>query len=409
MSLWGRPGRPIGRRAVLFGAAALGVFLLGFSKAILQADATMTARTRRNKSGEFRNTYPHEAHGFLAFLKWRWQRFIEPPSAATVAHAGEPRVPVLPVDAAYLRENRAETTLTWVGHATLLVQFQGRNILTDPHFGELAGPTPLLAFPRTVPPAMTLEELPPLDLVVISHNHYDHLDRESVQRLARLQPGLRFYVPLGLQAWFAEAGIVNVTELDWWEREQLDGLTVRAVPVQHFSSRTPFDRNRTLWAGWVVEAEGFRFFFAGDTGYSPDFADIHRRLGPMELAAIPIGAYAPRWFMRAMHVDPAEAVQVHQDLAARHSVAMHWGTFRLTDEPLDEPPRLLAEALRAKGIPAERFLVMRHGETRRLDARAGRWAVRQPGGATGPEQLAPEPVAGAPGPFPLGVPAAGGR
>ncbi len=186
------------------------------------------------------------------------------------------------------------------------------------------------------------------------------------------QPGgpPQFFVPLGLKSWFAGRGIDRVVELDWWEQRKYRGLEIHLLPVQHWSARTPFDRNQTLWGSWLIEHSRFKFYFAGNSGYSPDFQDIARRFAPIDLAAIPIGAYAPRWFMQAMHANPEEAVKIHQDLQAKYSVAMHWGTFRLTDELLDEPPKRLAAALaKAKArIPAARFLVMKHGETRQLDA-----------------------------------------
>jgi L-ascorbate metabolism protein UlaG (beta-lactamase superfamily) len=204
--------------------------------------------------------------------------------------------------------------------------------------------------------------------VVISHNHYDHLDRDTVRRLNRQAGGPpTFFVPLALKAWFLEQGISNVTELDWWESRVHMGLTLHLAPVQHWSQRTPWDRDRTLWGAWVIEHPQMRLLFGGDFGYSQDIADLGTRFGSFDLAALPIGAYEPRWFMSIMHVNPEEAVRAHRDLNARYSVGMHWGTFRLTDERLDEPPRKLAEALSAAGIPPERFFLMKHGETRGLE------------------------------------------
>jgi len=204
---------------------------------------------------------------------------------------------------------------------------------------------------------------------VISHNHYDHLDAQTVEGLNAQPDGPpQFFAPLGLKPWFVEHGIGNVVELDWWEQREHRGLKIHLLPVQHWSARTPFDRNQTLWGGWLLEHPQLKFYFIGDGGYSPDFRDIARRFGPIDLAAIPIGAYAPRWFMKTMHVNPEEAVKVHKDLRAAYSVAMHWGTFRMTDETLDEPPKRLAAARAAAGIPTERFFIMRHGETRKLDA-----------------------------------------
>jgi N-acyl-phosphatidylethanolamine-hydrolysing phospholipase D len=310
----------------------------------------------------FRNNHPSGPRG--SFWKWQLERWEK----------GLPKIPeggyhveLLQPDVARLKANRTEPTLTWIGHATFLLQLGGVNILTDPHLTERASPVSFAGPKRVVPPAMEFRDLPHIDAVVISHNHYDHLDRETVRRLASQTAGSpRFFVPLGLKAWFASQGIHDMTELDWWDEADFKGLKFTLTPVQHWSSRTPWDRDKTLWGGWVIEQPAFRFFFTGDTAYSPDFKDIGKRFGTIDLAAIPIGAYAPRWFMSIMHANPEEAVKIHQDLHARHSVAMHWGTFILTDEPLDEPPRQLAAARRAAGISAEEFFLMKHGETREL-------------------------------------------
>lgn len=324
----------------------------------------------------FRNNYPHERRSGRDVFRWGWRRMWHAPAAGEDAevHGAPPAdrqpappAPAVPAEAAFLRANRTEPTLTWIGHDTLLLQLEGLNLLTDPQFSERASPLRRLGPRRRVPPALTPGELPHIEAVLLSHNHYDHLDRASVQALQR-QPGgpPRFFVPLGLRRWLTAAGATDVVEQDWWEHRPFQALRIHQVPAQHFSQRTPWDRNRVLWGGFVVEHPALRFYFAGDTGYTPDFADIAARMGPMDLAALPIGAYEPRWFMQPMHVNPAEAVQAHLDLRARHSVAMHWGTFRLTEEPLDEPPRALAGALQAAGVPPERFWLLRVGETRRL-------------------------------------------
>ena len=336
-----------------------GLFMLWACATNMHYDAKKPHHT----STGFRNNYPHPPIG-EGFWKWQWQRMRD----------GVPKHPeggynfsLVKPDAAFLKTNRAEATLTWIGHATLLLQLGGVNVLTDPHLTERASPLSFFGPKRWMPPALDFGELPHIDAVVISHNHYDHLDAETVTRLNR-QPGGPpiFYVPLGLKQWFAEAGISNVVELDWWETRRHASLALHFVPVQHWSSRTRFDRNRSLWGAWVIEHNDSRLIFCGDTGYSRDFQDIAARFGSFDLAAVPIGAYEPRWFMRPQHVNPEEAVQIHQDLNARHSVGIHWGTFVLTDEPLDEPPRRLGEALVAARVPNERFFLMQHGETRML-------------------------------------------
>jgi N-acyl-phosphatidylethanolamine-hydrolysing phospholipase D len=311
----------------------------------------------------FRNLERHEVHAAGGLLRWRWERLRQPPPPPADGWQPQRAQP----EAAFLRANRTEPTLTWIGHDTLLLQVGGVNVLTDPQFSPRASPLSFLGPRRRVEPALALRELPHVEAVLISHNHYDHLDRASVRALARQADGPpRFFVPLGLAAWFAAAGIGAVTEQDWWAHAEHLGLRIHQVPAQHFSQRTPWDRNRALWGGFVVEHPALRFYFAGDTGYAGHFAEIGARLGPIDLAALPIGAYEPRWFMQPMHINPAEAVQAHRDLKARRSVAMHWGTFQLTDEALDEPPRALAAALQAAEVPPERFLLLRHGETVRL-------------------------------------------
>jgi L-ascorbate metabolism protein UlaG (beta-lactamase superfamily) len=332
----------------------------------------MAERSRPHHTPEgYRNNYPTPPRGSF----WKWQQERRAKGVPRQPEGGW-RFPLRRPDAAFLRHNRTQPTLTWLGHASFLVQVAGRNLLTDPHLTERASPLRFAGPRRVVPPALALHELPHIDAVVVSHNHYDHLDLATVRHLAHQAGGSpTFYVPLGLKAWFAGHGMRRVVELDWWEQADEGALRFHLTPVQHWSSRTAWDRNRTLWGGWMVEhwpdltgVPAFRFFFAGDTGYSRDFVDIAARFSPIDLALLPIGAYEPRWFMQAMHVNPEEAVRIHLDLRARCSAAMHWGTFVLTDEPLDEPPHKLAAARRAAGVTAEQFFVMEHGETRDLTA-----------------------------------------
>ena len=284
--------------------------------------------------------------------------------------------PVAP-DLAFLHANRVKPSVTWIGHSTVLVQMAGRNILTDPIFSARASPLPFAGPKRHQPPGIALRDLPPIDLVVISHSHYDHLDLRSVRALARQPGGAPHYaVPLGLERWFARhvrrLDADRVAALDWWESATLRGIQVTLAPVHHWSARTPWDRNANLWGGWCLERAGFRFFFSGDIAYSADAAQIGARLGPFDLAAIAIGHYEPRWFMRGSHVNPDEAVRVHRDIRSRRSLAIHYGTFeRLTAEPLDQPLSDLAQARAAQGVAEEEFFSLRHGETRVLDSFTG--------------------------------------
>jgi len=314
----------------------------------------------------FRNNYTQIEGG--GFWKWQWQRWTGPRAAPP---PGGWAIPVTAAHVAFLAANREATTVTWIGHATLLVQVAGRNLLTDPQFSDRASPVTFAGPARLQPPAIAIDALPRIHAVLISHNHYDHLDLPSLERLAR-QPGgpPAFFVPLGLKAWFRRQGLPDPVELDWWDARDAGGVEVHAVPVQHWSARTPLDRNRTLWCGYVVRAPGFSLAFLGDTGYSPDFAEIGRRFPGLDLALIPIVAYEPRWFMHRQHVDPAEAVAIHRDLGARASIGVHWGTFPLSDEPMDEPPRALARAVRASGLPAASVTTMAIGETRTLPTRS---------------------------------------
>ncbi|HMJ15569.1 MAG TPA: MBL fold metallo-hydrolase [Polyangiaceae bacterium] len=298
--------------------------------------------------GRFRNPqeWPRRT-GLRGFL--RWQLAGRPgPRPANFAP------PTLDNDGARLRAEREQPSVTWIGHATLLVQSNGVSVLTDPIFSErISG-----FVRRLAPPGITVERLPPLDLVVISHNHRDHLDEPSVLALGKQT---QFAVPLGLAAWFKNRGFERVLELDWWQTEEFaPGARVTLVPAQHWSQRSVSDTNLSLWGGFVIEMRGAKYYFAGDTGYPAAFPEIGRRCPGIDYALLPIGAYEPRWFMQPQHMSPIEAAKAFGELGARFLVPMHWGTFRLTDEPLDEPPRLLHEAM---PDDSERILQLRIGET----------------------------------------------
>jgi N-acyl-phosphatidylethanolamine-hydrolysing phospholipase D len=269
-------------------------------------------------------------------------------------------------DGAFLRENARHSvpTATWIGHATLLVQMGSRTFLTDPIWSRTASPVSWLGPRRYVEPGLELERLPPIDFVVISHSHYDHLDLPTLERLAKRGDGTRFLVPLGTGALLRRAGIEPVEELDWGQSVRVGEVEVTCVPSQHWSQRGPFDARRTLWCAWVVLAPERRFYFMGDSGFYPGFAEVGRAFGPFDLASVPIGAYQPREMMRPHHVDPEEAVEAGRLLRARRLVAVHFGTFELSDEPLDEPPRRFHAAAARAGYAREAVWVLRIGETR---------------------------------------------
>ena len=252
-------------------------------------------------------------------------------------------------------------TITWIGHSAFLVRMDGVTFLTDPMFSDRAGPLPFVGPPRLVPPVVPLAALPKVHFALLSHDHYDHADFESVKALS--QRGVQFVVPLGLGEWVNRAG-GRAIELDWWQSVALDGVRVTCVPAQHFSGRSLRDHNRRLWAGWVVAGPTRRFYHTGDTGYSPEFAKVGERLGPIDLAAVPIGAYRPAAIMHLVHTTPEEALRIGLDVRARRIVAMHFGTFDLADEPLDEPPQRFRREAERRGLGLDQAWVLKIGETR---------------------------------------------
>jgi N-acyl-phosphatidylethanolamine-hydrolysing phospholipase D len=327
----------------------------------------------------FRNNYVSSVTKSLGeLLRWQIERrrahLPPPPTVPT---------PVESADLAFIRHNAQAQhmipAVTWIGHATALVQASGLNVLTDPVFSHRASPLRFLGPARAQPPGLKLDELPPIDVVLISHNHYDHLDRDSILTLARQPTGSPlFLTPLGLKAWLNDRTVHNVIELDWWQHHVHGGVEFHCTPAQHWSGRGLRDRNQTLWCAWSMLGSDFHWFFSGDTGYSRDFADTRQRFadrqgpdqgGGFDLALIAVGACLPRWFMAMQHVDLPEAVQVHRDLGAKRSLGVHWGTFSLSDEPLDQPIHELEAARAGKGVSEEDFFIMPIGATRRLPPR----------------------------------------
>lgn len=260
----------------------------------------------------------------------------------------------------------ARAVVTFIGHSTFLIQSAAGNILTDPIYSHRAGPFNLLGPRRVRRPAVSFEDLPSIAVVLLSHNHYDHCDLRTLRMIAkRFDPVV--VTPLGNASLVRSAGIRRVEELDWWQDARTSPMPITLTPARHFSARTPFDRNRALWGGFKVVLPDARVFFAGDTAYDSFFREVRQRLGPIDLALLPIGAYEPRWFMRAVHMNPAEAVQAHLDLEASVSVGMHFGTFQLTAEGIDEPVRELEDAMRGSRVEPARFRTLDFGDSIRLE------------------------------------------
>ena len=361
---------------------AAGLFTVGCA----QTAPVHTPGKPHHTATGFKNNYIGAVdRPFTDLLRWQWAAFRDglPPAPQTPTPTQTP-------DLAFLKSNATaglgmKPAVTWIGHASTLVQASGLNVLTDPIFSERAFAVQMAGPKRQQPPGMALADLPPIDVVVISHNHYDHLDRQSVfdldQRSKNQPDGQRtlFLVPLGLKAWFQDLGITQVVELDWWDKHTVRGVDFYLTPVQHWSARSLNDRSRTLWGGWAVFSKDFQWYFSGDAGYSADFADTKAHFEKtrpnnaqgklFDLALLAVGAYEPRWFMAAQHVNPTEAVQVHLDLGAERSIGIHWGTFNLTDEALDLPPQDLARARAAKGLNRDVFDVLKIGETRSFTPR----------------------------------------
>jgi L-ascorbate metabolism protein UlaG (beta-lactamase superfamily) len=314
-------------------------------------------RVRRGR--KFRNQLPTPRESVGDLVRWMktrepgpWRRWTDvPPAPSPPSRVGS-----------------GEMRVTFVNHSTVLLQMDGVNVLTDPIWSERCSPVSLAGPRRVVPPGLRFEQLPPIDVVLVSHNHYDHMDIPTLRQLVdERQP--RLVVPLGNKQTLARGRVPGAEELDWWQSTQVrEGVDVHAVPAQHFSGRGLFDRDRALWAGFVITGPSGDVYFAGDTGFGPHFAEIRERFGPPRLALLPIGAYRPEWFMSRVHASPDEGLSAHRILGAHTSVGIHFGTFRLADDGQDEPGERIEELLRAGEQPAPRFWVLGFGEGRDIPA-----------------------------------------
>jgi L-ascorbate metabolism protein UlaG (beta-lactamase superfamily) len=315
-----------------------------------------TFRNPRGSPMRGQGRMKHAGPFFLEMLK-RGLRKVEIPEGHVMPRAEAVR-------SLEEHERQEGDFLTWLGHAAFLIRIGGLNVLTDPYLTTFAGPAGL-GPRRYVKSGIPIAALPRIDLLVISHNHYDHLDERALARL----PGksrMTVVVPLRLASFFRERGFPHVIELDWHESHRIRDVTVTALPVVHWSRRTGLDTNRTLWAGFALRSAGHNLFFGGDSGYGPVFEELGRQYGPFDTALLGIGAYEPREMMKASHASPEEAVQMGIDLRARRLVGMHWGTVLLTVEPPFEPPGRFLAAGDAQGFAPEDLWIMRIGETRPL-------------------------------------------
>lgn len=355
------------------------------------------APTHHQPGGGFRNPWLERqpgSQGARELLRWQWQRLWQGLPKRPAAESLAAATPA--IDAPLERDS---LRVTWIGQASFLLEVGGRNLLTDPVFSRRASPVQWAGPARLTPPPITVRELPAIDAVLVSHDHYDHLDLPTVRALRdRFGERITWFTPLGYRAWFRRQGIERVVELDWWEEALLAAdptdaaraaptpvsnaagapggeLRVRALPAQHWTRRSPFDRTPRLWCSWAVDDGTNRVYFGGDSGYCPAFTEIGRRAGPFDVSLLPIGAYEPRWFMETAHMNPEEAVQSYLDLGGRGAfVGMHWGTFVLTDEPVLEPPARVRRAWEERGLPADDLWLLGHGETRTRSAGAARLA-----------------------------------
>jgi N-acyl-phosphatidylethanolamine-hydrolysing phospholipase D len=309
----------------------------------------------------YSNPWVQESQSFVDLWRWKTGRIPTDP-VFTTDDQPSTLLPLVPTE-----PPRQGWRATWLGHASFLLQGCGKSLLVDPVFSDYCAPFAIKRLRRLVPPPCRLEDLPPIDAVLLTHSHYDHMDLPTLQKLGCDMP---LIVPEGHARWLGKKGFGSVKELAWFRQHELfPGIIVTATPAQHFTARTPFDRNRAHWCGWLLESTGLKIWHAGDSGYCPAFREIGEKLGPIDFAMIPIGAYSPRWFMAEIHMNPEEAVQAFQDARCQRAIAMHWGTFRLTDEPLGEPPHRLRAALQAAGLPQDAFVSGAVGEN---------WSVHRP-------------------------------
>lgn len=316
---------------------------------------------RHHTADGFQNLYVEKSYkkSFIRFIRMRYFSDEVFSDHEQDAH----RMPVDDNAVERMSITGDEAHITWLGHSTFLVQYRGFAVLTDPILSDRASPVFFAGPERLVDKPITISDIPKIDFVIISHNHYDHLDQFTIELLGN-EP--TYLVPLGVKEWFEDLGIdgSRVIEFDWWDERSFDGIRIVATPSQHWSGRGLYDRYQTLWASWRIDIEDFSMWFGGDTGYNEiQFKQIYEKHGGVDLALIPIGAYEPRWFMKASHVNPEEAINIHNDIGARISIGMHWGTFQLSAEPFFAPRETLQLHINEGELRRGKFITLKIGES----------------------------------------------
>ena len=330
----------------LLGISIFGVILISY---LISAPRYVGEKMDNFDGSKFINRSGYVEKGIVELIKWRLSRDTSPWSELSEADVEYGKRPAERVD-------DSTQVITYVNHSTFLIQTNGLNILMDPVWSNRVSPFSFAGPKRMRPPGIKFEDLPHIDYVMISHNHYDHLDIHTVKKIEALHSPT-FIVPLGVDLYLKEKGIKKTIALNWWEGTPLsESVTVDAVEAQHFSSRGMFDRDKTLWVGFVIQSPTGNIYFAGDTGYNNFFIEIGKRYAPIKTAIIPIGAYVPRWFMGSVHVEPAQAIQIHHDVKAELSIGMHFGTFPLADDAQEQPLHDLQSAMNG-----ENFIVIGEG------------------------------------------------
>lgn len=330
--------------------------------AYLDTILSYQAKSHHRNDGTFQNNYITREvtdKSFLDFMKFATSDRPEPLAQPSVQ-----------LDSELLKTDAPQARVTWLGHSAFLIQLDTINILTDPQFSEYASPVQWTGPKRYTPMKFEISDLPQIHYIIVSHDHYDHLDEDSFEALFDHHSNKKWIAPkvlagLGMKEWFEDEDIHTAIDLDWWQERKFptDSLSIWAVPVQHWSKRSLSDTHSRLWCGFVIQWKGKQIYFGGDQGYSKDTQDVGKVFGSMDLSLLPIGAYEPRWFMKNVHANPTEAIQMHQDLKSKLSLGMHWGTFVLTLEPVSEPPMKLSKELFEQKISRQSFRVLKHHQS----------------------------------------------